>query len=347
MSSIFPLRETVTRDEQREPRLVDLDEENADEVFEALSSETTREIFLALHTSPQAASDLAEATGTSVQNVQYHLEKLTDADLVEVVDTWYSERGTEMKVYAPKDDSLVLFAGSDKRSTLRSLLDRVVGVFALLLPVSLLAGLGARLTNTEESATGPGTVDLDDPGAAGLQTEAPESPDYAPEGDEGGADLASETTDAVNGSDAVNESEVINGSDIVAGNDTAEMTETVLLEGDETVLVDNDTALILDDGARVAVDNATLTEQAGGLTAQAGDTTAKLAVEGNVLENGSAVTIPDVLVERSVDPATTVAGFEPAIAVAVGALIGGLTVAGALAAWYGTPGTRRGNPETE
>jgi DNA-binding transcriptional ArsR family regulator len=335
MSSIFPLRETVTRDEQREPRLVDLDEENADEVFEALSSETTREIFLALHTSPQAASDLAEATGTSVQNVQYHLEKLTDADLVEVVDTWYSERGTEMKVYAPKDDSLVLFAGSDKRSTLRSLLDRVVGVFALLLPVSLLAGLGARLTNTEESATGPGTVDLDDPGAAGLQTDAPESPDYAPEGDEGGADLASETTDAVN------------GSDIVAGNDTAEMTETVLLEGDETVLVDNDTALILDDGARVAVDNATLTEQAGGLTAQARDTTAELAVEGNVLENGSAVTIPDVLVERSVDPATTVAGFEPAIAVAVGALIGGLTVAGALAAWYGTPGARRGNPETE
>ena len=144
MSSIFPLRDTVTPDENREPRLVDLDEETADEVFEALASQTTRKIFLELHHSPQTTSDLAEATDTSVQNVQYHLEKLTDADLVEVVDTWYSERGTEMKVYAPEDESLVLFAGQNKQRTLRSLLNRVMGVLSILVPGSILAALGAQ-----------------------------------------------------------------------------------------------------------------------------------------------------------------------------------------------------------
>jgi len=142
MSSIFPLRETVRRDESREPRLVDLDEETADEVFEALSSQTTRKIFLELHHSPQTTSDLAEATDTSVQNVQYHLQKLTDADLVEVVDTWYSERGTEMKVYAPTDESLVLFAGDDGRS-LRSLLKRALAAVGLLGLVSLLVSIAA------------------------------------------------------------------------------------------------------------------------------------------------------------------------------------------------------------
>ena len=143
MSSIFPIRDAVTLDD-REPRLVDLDEETADEVFETLASTTTRKIFLELHRSPQTASDLAEVTETSVQNAQYHLEKLLDTDLVEVVDIWYSERGSEMKVYAPKDDSLVLFAGRDKQRTLRRLLNRVVGVFGVLVPSSVLVGLGAN-----------------------------------------------------------------------------------------------------------------------------------------------------------------------------------------------------------
>lgn len=152
MSSIFPLRDKVSLDSQREPRLVDLDEDTADEVFETLASRTTREIFLALHRQPQTASDLSDATETTVQNVQYHLEKLLDADLVEVVDTWYSERGSEMKVYAPKDESLVLFAGRDKQHSLRRLLDRVMGIFSILVPSSALVGLGAHWYGGSEEA---------------------------------------------------------------------------------------------------------------------------------------------------------------------------------------------------
>lgn len=138
MSSIFPIRRTVERDGNRGARLVDIDEAVADEVFKALSAGTTRQIFRQLHETPQTASDLAEVTDTSLQNVQYHLEKLTNVDLVEVADVWYSERGTEMKVYAPTDDALVLFAGRDKQSTLKSLLKRVTAVIALLAPAGLL-----------------------------------------------------------------------------------------------------------------------------------------------------------------------------------------------------------------
>ncbi|MFC6720075.1 winged helix-turn-helix domain-containing protein [Halobacteriaceae archaeon SHR40] len=146
MSSIFPLRDTVRPDESREPRLVDLDEETADEVFETLAATTTRKIFLSLHEEPQTASDLAEVTDTSVQNVQYHLEKLQDAELVSVVDTWYSERGSEMQVYAPDDESLVLYAGRDKQSTFRSILNRMLGLASFLVPTSVLAGWAARQT---------------------------------------------------------------------------------------------------------------------------------------------------------------------------------------------------------
>ena len=138
MSSIFPRRGQVDLDDDRGPRLVDLDDDVADDVFEALSSRTTRHIFRELHDSPQTASDLADATDTSVQNVQYHLSKLADVDLVEVADVWYSERGTEMKVYAPTDESLVLFAGGNAEGTFRSLLKRLVGGLGVLAPASLL-----------------------------------------------------------------------------------------------------------------------------------------------------------------------------------------------------------------
>ncbi|MFT4949277.1 MAG: DNA-binding transcriptional ArsR family regulator [Natronomonas sp.] len=86
MGQVFPLRSSVDLGD-REPRLVDMDDERADEVFGALASGTTRQVLSALHGEPQTASDLAEVTDTSVQNTQYHLEKLRNVDLVEPVDT--------------------------------------------------------------------------------------------------------------------------------------------------------------------------------------------------------------------------------------------------------------------
>ena len=155
MSSLFPLRGAVELDDTREPKLVGMDEDVADDVFEALSSGTTRRIFGHLHEEPHTASDLADLTDTSVQNVQYHLGKLEDAGLVDVVDTWYSERGTEMKVYAPADESLVVFAGGNERDRLRDLLKRAVGILAVLGPVAALLGwFAGRLAEPAERMVG-------------------------------------------------------------------------------------------------------------------------------------------------------------------------------------------------
>ena len=162
MSSIFPIRDTVTQEEQGGPRFLDLDDDTADEVFEALAAGTTREIFLALHDQPQTASDLAEQTDTSVQNVQYHLGKLKDVELVESVDTWYSERGSEMDVYAPTDESLVLFAGRDKERSIRSIFNRFVGVASVLAPSSLLVAWAASRAHSGSESTS-----VDDLGSQG------------------------------------------------------------------------------------------------------------------------------------------------------------------------------------
>jgi len=137
MGSLFPLRNPVVSSAEETPRLVDLDDDVADEVFEALSAATARELLAACYEEPATASELADEVDTSLQNARYHLDTLLEAGLVEVVDTWYSERGTEMKVYAPANESLVLFASNDG-SALRDLLGRVLGATVLLGVLSLL-----------------------------------------------------------------------------------------------------------------------------------------------------------------------------------------------------------------
>ena len=405
MSSIFPIRDTVSRDPEREPRLVDLDEETADEVFDALSSRTTREIFLTLHTTPQTTSDLADATDTSVQNVQYHLRKLTDAELVEVVDTWYSERGTEMKVYAPKDGSLVLFAGRDKQGTLRSLLNRVVGVFSLLLPVSLLAGFAARLTTGTDGEDGPPEVIV---GGEDAETQVGDSADDTDVGiqaePDDGAGIQAEPDDGVG-----IQAEPDDDAGVQAEPD--ELFDTAQFDGSETVIMDEETTYIVDDETTLAVENATVTtgdgssdgaaiatqpdsfviegdavepgstvsvsdaftvdesgeitfsvddeaqaveeatitaptETESDLAAETDPNEPALVIEGEVTEPGSNVTLPVEVIERATDTTATVAGLDPALAVAVGVFLGGLTVAGGLAAWYGVSGWTRTPDET-
>jgi DNA-binding transcriptional ArsR family regulator len=132
-SSIFPLRWPTSAHEDRRPEIIELRDDQATEVFDALSSETARGLLSRLHDEPHTASDLASMADTSVQNVQYHLKKFTSAGLVEVVDVWYSSRGTEMKVYGPSNKSLVLYTGESPDETpLRDILSRVLGAVAIL-----------------------------------------------------------------------------------------------------------------------------------------------------------------------------------------------------------------------
>jgi len=133
---LLPSRSTVERGDGS--RVVGIREDAADEVFEALSSSTAREILAALYEEPDTASSVADEVGTSLQNATYHLEKLVDAGLVEVADTWYSEQGREMNVYAPASESLVVFAAEeDSGPSLKERLLRVLGAVGFLGVVSL------------------------------------------------------------------------------------------------------------------------------------------------------------------------------------------------------------------
>ncbi len=127
MADLLPSRPDIP-DDDKEPRVVGLDSDEADDLLAAISSETAREALSTLHDDPAPASDVADRIDTSIQNAQYHLDRLEAAGLIEAAGTAYSEKGREMTVYAPADGALVVVAGPEEHSGgLRSALTQLLG----------------------------------------------------------------------------------------------------------------------------------------------------------------------------------------------------------------------------
>jgi len=166
--SLLPSRDPATPD--AEPRVIGVDSEDADDVLSALSSDTARRLLSELNREPAPPAELADRVDTSLQNAQYHLNKLQDAGAVEVVDTAYSEKGREMDVFAPANQPLVICAGDEQETSgLRAALSNFVGGFAVIAFASLLVqqvfggGLSA-LFGSEPVRSG--SADTTEPGSS-------------------------------------------------------------------------------------------------------------------------------------------------------------------------------------
>lgn len=138
MADILPSTSDLDGPKSDDPRVIGVDSDDADDLLAALSSRTARRLLTELHDEPGSASELADRVDTSLQNAQYHLEKLESADLIEVGDTVYSEKGREMKVYVPVDRALVVVAGREEDTTgLQTTLGRLLGGVGVLGAASL------------------------------------------------------------------------------------------------------------------------------------------------------------------------------------------------------------------
>ena len=188
MARLLPSTPDLSAADEPAPRVIGLEGEDADELLAAISSGTARRLLTALHEEPAAPSELADRVDTSLQNAQYHLGKLEAAGMIEVIDTVYSEKGREMKVYAPADRPLVVVAGGEEAtSSLRTAVGQLLGAVAGLALVSLLVQTALRgfplLGQPGATTSGGG-----DGGDAGVMTaaEATPSPAPAPEAAAGG-----------------------------------------------------------------------------------------------------------------------------------------------------------------
>ena len=187
MAKLFPRRSKPSLG-RRDPRVLDLEDEEADAVFSALSSETARRLYASLQSEPMTPSDLADAIDSSIQNVRYHLGNMEEAGLVEVVDTWYSSRGNEMSVYAATDGPLIVASDRSRAERLKGALGRFVGGVTVLAGLSVLLHYTLlRLYGVDETEEEPPEESENGVGIA--QEEPPEEPTTV--------DAAAETAEAI------------------------------------------------------------------------------------------------------------------------------------------------------
>jgi len=201
--SLLPLR-GETSAEPDEPQVLGLAGEDADEAFDVLSSSTTREVLSFVYDQPSTPAEIRDEIGTSLQNVHYHIDKLEDADLIEPAGTGYSEKGTEMTIYAPSNEAVVLFAGRQSdRSRLRQMLGRVFGVvFALaagtlLYDRFLLDRVGDRTAEFAANDDGSGGA------SGGGDGGRPGAMDVTDNGSDGGTTAVAAETTRADGEDGI------------------------------------------------------------------------------------------------------------------------------------------------
>ncbi|WP_277540401.1 ArsR/SmtB family transcription factor [Haloarcula laminariae] len=140
MGRLLPTETDASVERSEEPSVLCIDDEETSEVFAALGSETAQAVFRLLNEEPATPATVAERLEMSVQNVHYHLGNLSEAGLIEVVDTCYSEKGREMDVFVVAEDPTLVFLGtSDDRPAMKRAFESFAS-FAGLSP--LLATLG-------------------------------------------------------------------------------------------------------------------------------------------------------------------------------------------------------------
>lgn len=129
MSGLLPTRTEKTVTKSGDPSMLFVDDQETEEILSTLGSETTRSVFCALNEDAMTASEVATDQQLSLQNASYHLDKLRDVGLIDVIDTCYSEKGRKMDVYAVESDWTVLVLGTrDDGPRLRHAFQQMAGV---------------------------------------------------------------------------------------------------------------------------------------------------------------------------------------------------------------------------
>lgn len=150
MSSIFPITSEKEVSVEK-PEVVELESERAEVVLDALSSKTTREVFLEIYEEESSISEISERTDNSIQNVKYHIEKLEESNLIEVARVKHTENGNQMKLYCPKSEAVVLIASQkNKEETLRSALKRIGGITVF---AGVFAAVLSRISSVSENTS--------------------------------------------------------------------------------------------------------------------------------------------------------------------------------------------------
>ncbi|NLB00865.1 MAG: helix-turn-helix transcriptional regulator [Methanomicrobiales archaeon] len=109
-------------------------DERAQKIARAMASQTANAIIQAFGSEPLTSSEVARRMEIPITTASYHIENLLDAGLIEVMETRWSEKGREVKVYGLANQVLII---APPVSDLRSVLQKYAMLFGIVVFASL------------------------------------------------------------------------------------------------------------------------------------------------------------------------------------------------------------------
>jgi DNA-binding transcriptional ArsR family regulator len=114
--------------------LLEPGDERAQKIAKAMSSQTANDVLTLLGDGAKSLTDITEKLGIPLTTSKYHIENLLDAGLIFVVDTKYSVKGREIKLYSLTNQLVIV---APRHANVRSLLLKYASLFAVVIAGSL------------------------------------------------------------------------------------------------------------------------------------------------------------------------------------------------------------------
>ncbi len=130
--------------------------EQSKRLTQVISNETAMKILELLAESPLSTSQISELLNLPITTVQYNIDNLMNIGLIKIDKVKYSEKGREVKIYAPRQKLIVLVPEKTDSSNVLGILKKYI---ALLFFAFVSAGVIEILAQTQPAALAPARED--------------------------------------------------------------------------------------------------------------------------------------------------------------------------------------------
>ena len=151
-----PYDQPMADDDKRDDVLLVLPlGEESKQITQTIANDTARQILELLADGALSTSAIAKKLEIPLTTAQYNVEKLIDAKLVVVEKTKYSEKGREVKLYAPARRMIVLVPANTSRQAVMDVLKRYLVLVPMAGFVALMVELAMAFLNRSPIGGGP------------------------------------------------------------------------------------------------------------------------------------------------------------------------------------------------
>ncbi len=122
--------------------------EESKKITQVISNDTARQIIELLADAPLSASDISERLQAPISTIVYNLENLESVGLIKVEKIRYSEKGRQVKIYAPVRKLIVVVPEKTDKKSVADVLRKYLGVLLAAVFASILIEFVTRRMNS-------------------------------------------------------------------------------------------------------------------------------------------------------------------------------------------------------